>query len=253
MMRRFLPLAVFCLIVPVLPMRAAEAEKNVPTVVLRLQSIDGLIENVKYLVAMADREEEAKQIEGFLKSMAGPKGIEGIDSSKPLGLYAKVNPGGVDSSVVVLVPIADDKAFLDLLARLNVKVEEGKDGIFTASAERSPLPVFFRFANHYAYATIADKGNIATEKLLSPSKVLAGNDGGILSLLVRLDEIPGNLKEIALGQLELQLANEKDKKEKDETKAQHELKIQMLDEFFGHLTSVIRDGGTSKLQLDLDR
>ena len=104
MLKRFLP----CLVVLglALPVRAADADNAGPTVVVRLQSIDQLLDNVKYLVKLADREEEAKQIEGLVKSMAGPKGIQGIDTKRPIGMYGKVGAAGIDSTVVVLIPVA---------------------------------------------------------------------------------------------------------------------------------------------------
>src|ERR687885_438540 len=100
-----------------------------PTVVVRLGPLDRLTADARYLVELAGREEVGKQLEGLVKSRTGPKGFEGIDTGKPLGLYARVGDKGLaDSTVVALLPIADQAAFLDFLDRLEVKAERGKDG-----------------------------------------------------------------------------------------------------------------------------
>src|SRR5262245_45522458 len=99
MRRRWLPgAALLCLIaVPAVayPDSVAEQAKK-PGLVVRVQSIDELLANVRYLAGLVGQEEQAKQIEGFLKSMAGPKGLEGIDTKRPIGLYGNFGPNGID-------------------------------------------------------------------------------------------------------------------------------------------------------------
>src|SRR5439155_20286683 len=51
----------------------------------------------------------------------------------------------------------------------------------------------------------------------------------------------------------VQMANEKEKKDANETELQHKLKEQMIDGVFGQISSVIKDGSELKLHLDVDR
>lgn len=252
MRTRFFALAALAALA-VLPRPVISAEgKTLPTLVVRLQSLDGLIDNARYLAEIAGKAEEAKQAEGMLKSLAGPKGIEGIDTKKPFGLYGKLGPNGIDSEAVILVPIADEDAALDLIKRF-AKPEKGDGGVYTVMVEQSPFPIYFRFANGYAYITIKDKDAIDKDRLLAPGDVLAPAKVGTVSATINLDQIPKELKKLAIGQLELQLANAKEQKEARATEAQHELKGAFLDEFAATFKQVLTEGGPIDLRLDIDK
>src|SRR3954463_2458239 len=126
---RAIPALLCCLLI-LGPAPAAEPESSFkPTAVMRLKPLEDLIGDLRYLVKQLDREEEAKQIEGLLKSRTGPNGLEGIDTKKPLGVYGTLTSPLDQSQVVVLVPIADEKTFMDFLDTLNLKPEKGKDGL----------------------------------------------------------------------------------------------------------------------------
>src|SRR2546421_12616704 len=86
-----------------------------PTVIARVKSLDGLIADVFYLAEVAGKTEEVKQGKAFLERFTGPKGVEGFDTKKPFGLYSKLGPNGIDSEVVVLLPIADEDSALAFL------------------------------------------------------------------------------------------------------------------------------------------
>src|ERR1700693_1331328 len=92
-----------------------QANMAPPTVVLRVNSIDSLIEHVKFLVGLAGQKDAARQIEGLIKTKIGDKGLEGVDSRRPFGLYGRVGKDIQDVTAAVLLPIADEKAFLNLL------------------------------------------------------------------------------------------------------------------------------------------
>src|SRR5262245_64755171 len=105
--------------------------------------------------------------------MVTEKGIFGIDTKKPFALYGSFT-GGPDSPVVLMLLIADEKAFLEQLAVYNIKAE--KDGDVYKAADLpipAPIPVtlYFRFTDGYAYITANEKGNIAPAKLPKPAAV----------------------------------------------------------------------------------
>src|SRR5258708_4025056 len=118
MLKRLLPFfAVFGLLTLPLVARSAPEPKPdkksvAPSVVLRVQSIDELIANFKYLAHIVGRDEDAKKAEDWLMAQTGPKGLEGIDTKRPLGAYAIVKEDLASSTVVVLIPISDEKSFL---------------------------------------------------------------------------------------------------------------------------------------------
>src|SRR5205823_6294284 len=114
-----------------------------PTVLVRLKSLDGLIADARYLVEMAGKEEEAKQAEGFLKAFTGPKGLEGIDTTRPIALYGYLKAEAPESPFALMLPVADEKALLDLLERQGYKRKKGEDDIYEVALPNSPLPAFY--------------------------------------------------------------------------------------------------------------
>jgi hypothetical protein len=227
-----------------------------PMLVVRLQSIDGLVGHAKYLAALAGQEEGAKQFAGIYESMVTEKGLFGIDVKKPFALYGTFT-GGPDSPVVLMLPIADEKAFLEQLAVYNVKAE--KDGDVYKAADLpipSPVPVtlYFRFTDGYAYITANEKGNIAKAKLQKPADILPPDATAVASLHLRLDQIPDQFKQMALQQLDLQLAKAKDEQgPANETALQKKFRLALLEALGGRVKSVLTDGRELALRLSIDQ
>jgi hypothetical protein len=234
--------------------RAADAKPAGPTVVVRIEPFDDLLADVRHLATLADREELVKQFEGLIRAKAGAKGLDGIDLKRPLGFYGTVGTQGFDSSGVLMVPVADEKAFLTLLDNLNLKPEKGKDGLYTVQAENtlSP-PVYFRFANGYAYATVLNQAVIDRSALLPPDQILPPGRGGLAVATVHVDRIPDNIKQLALGQVGLRLADLRDRSCKGETKAESEFWKQAFEELGRTVKELLRDGRDLSLRVDVDR
>jgi hypothetical protein len=241
-------LTVLCL--TAIPARPAAAEP--PALVVGLRSLDGLLADAKYLAGLAGREEEAKQFEGFFKVLTGPKGLEGIDTKKPLGLYGVIatNPG--ESTAVALVPIADEKAVLALLERLNLKAEKGTDGVYTVRPENAPVPVHFRFANQHAYVTALNKSALAPDKLLNPADVLPAGGTATLTASLHFSRIPDEVKQIALQQMKLHLAHLKDEKAPGEAAVRQEFKAQAVQELADRVTTLVKDGSELAFRYQID-
>src|SRR5262249_48330162 len=142
--------------------------------VVRVQSLEELLSNFRYLGGLVGRDEEAKQIEGMIRAKAGgPKGFEGIDAKRPMALYGVFGEGGLESTTVVgIVPIADEKAFLGLIENLGAKSEKDKDGVYAVTGDQVPAPIYFRFAHKHAYVTALNKDALDKDKILPPGAVL---------------------------------------------------------------------------------
>src|SRR5262249_55395832 len=161
-------LALVLLPAPVRPEEDAKQKASSPALVIRLRSLDGILADLHYLATQVGKEEEAKQAEAMLKEKAGgDKGLEGIDTSKPIGLYLIAGPNGTDSYGAVMVPVKDEASLLKLLGNFDIKPEKSKDGLYTIKHEKLQVPVFFRFANGYAYVTAMNEAGIAKNKLLA--------------------------------------------------------------------------------------
>jgi hypothetical protein len=215
-----------------------------PAIEVRLRSVNDLVEKVEYLGDVVNQAEAAKQAAGFVKSLADEKkGIEGVDPARPFGLYGFVTKDVVDSPVVLMVPLADEAAFLDLLkSKIGLEPKKGDGGVYEVRVPNVPAPVFFRFANEYVYATVNDAGHLDKENLLTPKAFFATKDDAILSARLHLDRLPADVKKTVFGQFELQLADAKTAQQPGETPAQHKLRGWALDQLAGTVNRVLTDG-----------
>jgi hypothetical protein len=247
-MRKWMTCAALVVLLPLTPVHAGGAAAA-PTFVVRIRSLDTLVENAKLLVALAGREEIANQVEGLIRAKIGAKGLEGIDPARPLGAYGRFGKDIDDIAGAILVPIADEKAFLGLLDNLNVQVTKGKNDIYTVQTG-TPIEVYFRFANRYAYVAI-NAAALEQSKLADPVQIL-GKDGPTFSATVRLEQLPQGARQIATAQIEQGLQDALDKKVPNETPAQKSLRVAATKEAIKTMVAIVNDGREVNLSVNLD-
>src|SRR5437879_5039239 len=118
------------LVLVILPAAAhGQVKTTPPTIVVRVNSVDSLVNYVKFLAGLAGQKDAAQQIEGLIKTKIGEKGLEGVDTGRPFGFYGRIGKELDDISGAILVPVADEAAFLNLLKNINLQVIKGDDGI----------------------------------------------------------------------------------------------------------------------------
>ncbi len=181
--------------------RAAAAPNEAgdrPAVVVAFKSLDGLIADAKYIATLAGKDNEAQQFERPVQESPRP-GPRAIDSKKPIGLYARINADDPQASeVVLLVPVASEEGLVSLIKNLpNLTLKDkDADGVYKVASDNFPLPVYFRFANDYAYATLQNKDSIAKDRLIAPEKVLPEQGTSLASLTIHADAIPEKYKDL---------------------------------------------------------
>jgi len=237
-------------LVPVLA-RAADTPAT-PTVVVRLNTLDNVIADLRYLIEMAGKEEEAKQAEALFKNLAGDKGLEGIDTKRPIGFYARISPKFQDSAAVVLIPVTDEATVLDYLKRLDIKAEKDND-IYKVGIPNTLFSAYFRFANKYLYITAAFPAMIAKANLLDPESVLAGDKGDLLTLTVNADQIPEHYKGLAMDIVSQRLMDVKKQKVPGDVAELKGLRDAILEEVAGQIKSIVHDSRKVQASLKVDR
>ncbi len=248
-----------CALLPVAAQPAAAADKKTdgPSLLIRVQSVNDLIKTAEYFLAFApeDQAEQAKQGIGLIKSLIDDKkGIEGIDVKRPLGFYATITPDPTASPVVALIPVADEEALLGALKdRAMLDIKKNKDGVYETTPPNSPMTVYFRFANKYAYVTANDPENIAEKTLAKPDDVLGGKATDLISITARIDRLPDQMKKLAVGAIENQLAAGKEAPVPNETPAMKAFKEKSIDQLAATVKSVITDGEQVSLKFNVDQ
>lgn len=231
----------------------AQPANQAPSVVFRMQPINRLVENAFFLAESVGIKEQAKMIEGSLKALTGPKGIEGIDPEKPIGLYGNIGPNLIDSDVVGLIPIADEKTFIDMLGKLNLQAKKGGNGIYAMNIPNSPFPMFFKFKDGYMCATIRDEKAIDDKKLLSPKNLLTAEKTGVMSISLNMAGLPEDLIKNIVPQIELQIAEAKQKKIPGETPAMEKLRNDVSEMLLQFIVQIFTQGEELSFKLDMDR
>jgi hypothetical protein len=244
--RRFALLAAVCAFAPFA--RAAD-----PAVEVRLKSVDALLTRAEFVGGLAGKAEEAKQFAGVAKAFTTAKGLEGIDPAKEFGFYAAVTPDVVDSQLVLMVPIKDSDAFLGLFTnKLGLTPKKGDGGVYSLDLPMVPKPIYFRFANGYAYATFGDAKHIAEAVLITPEKFFAAKTDAVLAATVHLDRIPEEMKKVVFGQAELKMAEAKAKTEAAKTPAEQLADKFAMDGVAAMGRAAIFDGKTLVVSLFLE-
>lgn len=233
---------------------AAENKADAPAVLVRVQSVNDLLKTVDYIASLLpeDAQEQVKQGVGFVKSLIDDKkGIEGIDVKLPIGLYASLSAEAPAASPIVgLIPVADKQTVLDALkTRAMLEVKE-KDGLYETTPPNSP-PLFFRFANGYAYIT-NEPEHIDPKTLPKPETILGGKAEHLISATIRVDRLPEQMKKMALGFVENAIAQGKDQPIPNETPAIKAFKNQAIDDVVKAIQSVLMDGEALSLRLNVD-
>jgi hypothetical protein len=231
---------------------SAQPKDAGPAVELRLRSVNDLLDRAEYVAGLAGNEAAIGQARDFLKSISiEGKGIQGIDPKRPVGAYARLETDIKTSPFVFMVPISDQKTFLDALqTHLNVTTEKGDDGTLKAAV---PLinQVHLRFANEYLYIA-PNAGDLDVKKLVAPKTYFGKDDGSFASLVVHIERVPADLRKFAFGQLELGLAEERKKNENNESAAEKKLKGVVFDGLLGGGKGILEDGKSLSLKLFAD-
>ncbi len=132
------------------------------------------------------------------------KTLKGIDTKKPAGLYTVVSAGLLrgdlaKSSLVFLVPIADEKEFIALLAGIGLNFEK-KGDYWSAPFPNSQLQANIWIQKGYAHIVIAtEKPDPKT--LLDPQGVINGKETAGLVIHLRADRLPDDFKAESLAVL----------------------------------------------------
>lgn len=190
--------------------QAQPAKQTLPTVELRVHSVNDLLDKAEFVGGLAGKEDIVKAVKAIVKNLTKEKtGLEGVDPKRPFGLYANPNVDIVNSPVVLMVPIADKDRFLKMLKdRAEIVPEKAEDDTLKAVSIPIVSELYLRFTNDYLYVgrTVKD---LDPKTLISPKTFFARDEKAIVSLVVRFDLIPEDAKKMVLGQFELFAAEQR--------------------------------------------
>lgn len=200
---RWLALALFPLLAQ--PLWAAPTE---PAVVVRFASVQSMLEKAKVIAKAAGQEDAAAQFLGIVDAFNGPKGVEGFDLSRPLGVAVTLTENPTESPILLMLPVADEDAALGLLKRFKLEAEKNDDGSYVLSVPGLPFTVYFRFAQKYLVVSLQEAANVDPKRLPKVADFLALPQDATMSMTFHVDRVPESLVDLVLGQVEARIADE---------------------------------------------
>jgi hypothetical protein len=236
------------------PLPAADVQTASPVLVLQVRSLDALAARFKFLIEQVTGQAElANQLEGLVKARFGADDLEGIDPTRPWGLYADPSDDLPGFQMVFLIPVRKEKAFLDLLDQLNIQVKKDKNGLYRLEGEQLPpgIPIGFRLAHGYIYLSALNLAALAPKQLVPPDRVFAARPQADLALTFRLDRLPQTAKDTVLTAVEAKLAELKEQAMPDETPAQQKVRAAVLDLLVQGFRRLLDEGRALELQLNV--
>lgn len=223
-----------------------------PTIVVRVRSLENILDSVKLFGKLLGPD-EVKKFDELIKDKLGPKGLDSINPRQPIGLYVRLAKELKDSVIVAAVPVADERAFLDMLAKVDLKAEMGQNDYYTIKQpDGFPSDVYLRFAHKYAYFTIFSPDHIAVKSLIAPAKLFPAKLTATFSATIRLDQIPEDFKNLIIQGLEQGLKLGQEDALLKKGASDKALEMLLGKELQRLLKSVLTDGTECGIELDLD-
>lgn len=221
-------------------------------VTVTVAGVDTLLETVKYGLKMAGKEDMATQIDGLLDALLQNEGFKGIDTKKSLGAYLnKIPANATQPPVVVYIPISNEADFLSFLGKLNVTPSKEENGTRSISLPTGQQ-VYLSFKHGYAFVCL-DESEVKNPT--NPAKFVAvtAEKGTLLfHVNLSLNEIPKELKDKFLAEVDKGINSEKEKKE-NEDKVEYQARLAAMNLSRQSLEHLVRDSEAFSVTVALDK
>jgi hypothetical protein len=183
-----------------------------PAVTFQAKSPAALLSHIREVVRTVGDKEGLDQFEEQLKDRFGEEGFQGLNLTQPILGYARLDGKPEETSFVLVVPISKEKDFLELLERMEAKVEaveDDKGAYRLGDPDIGALPKFFRMTATHAYIAFNGTAKTVAAKALIPVKdLLDETEAGLFVLHLHPDRAGKEYREKAVKGLEKLAANE---------------------------------------------
>jgi hypothetical protein len=216
-------------------------------VVVTAKSVTELLDDVRALAeAVVVSPEQARMVAETFDRLKAPGALKGLDRTRPLGAYADLpQQKGQAFTAVAFIPITSADDFFATLKENGFTVQEnpGAEGF----SHKVVLPAgnqqafFVLTTPDHAFFSITPTGADQLRNL-KPAEFLPTRSGaGDLAVNIRIDRIPGAIKDIFLTQFAANLKGQRERQPgEDENRFQG--RLAGMDFLQNLLVSAIRDG-----------
>ncbi|MCE9565483.1 MAG: hypothetical protein K8U57_25970 [Planctomycetes bacterium] len=135
--------------------QAPAADPPLPPLTFQTQPLGQVLDNMRFAADLVGGEKGVKAFTKELKSVFGEKGLDGVDLTRPIVGYAFLDsPKLEQATVVVALPVTDEKEFLTMCDRINkekYKVDAKDKTLYHLPPLDPPFKAMMRFSERYAY------------------------------------------------------------------------------------------------------
>jgi hypothetical protein len=194
------------------PLPSSNGPDTLPVLSVQAKSVDQLRDILKAMGKNLLAGPLNEKFEREILSELDGQTFKGIDTKRPAGLYAVVSAGLLHgdlakSSIVFLVPVANENDFIALLGNIGLKPEK-KGDYWSSPVHNAPFEATIWFQRGYAHICLAtEKPDPKT--LLDPRDVISDKETAAIAIHLRVDRLPEDFKAESLAVL-AQAAEEAD-------------------------------------------
>ncbi len=192
------------------PVPAANAKYELPTIVIQAQSGQKLLDDLRKFVKLnGGTPEMLAKLDEMQKQFLGEKGFAGLDLTKPLGGYAYLRAKADTSSLVLVLPITNEKDALGLVERLKIEAKEVSKpkGVYelVGGPFNDGLPGHLRLHDKHAYISINGGVDSLAEldKLVPISRLVDEKETAVLAVTLTGKRMPKELTDEAFPLFDL--------------------------------------------------
>lgn len=175
------------------------ADPPLPPIVFQMQPEALVLDQLRGAATHVGGEPAVKRVNMTLKELFGEKGLEGFDINRPIVGYVVLAPKPEDITVVLALPITNEKDFLALCDRVNrdkLRVDEKDKTLYHLPPLNPKYKAMMRFADQYAYIAYGfnPAPNIDAKALVPMPKLYDPAERGLIAARVHFDRIPVAVK-----------------------------------------------------------
>lgn len=220
-----------------------------PLLVVSVASVDRIVDDVRFVLESIERPDVWDVVTGLL---ASANDLEGLDSTKPLGMMLFLKPGLLPSPVPIFyVPVVDVDALIETAALGNIRVET-VDSLTGHYEIRGPFGIMpARHQGNYVF--IAEDELILDREFPDPVELTKAQVAQFdISAKLDLMSVPEGMKTLLLSFMKAAVQSELQQRD-DEPAASYRARKAYGDSTYALLEQVAQHGETVTIGLDVSR
>jgi len=218
-----------------------------PVAVLSIASVDELKADVAFVGKLTGNPQLATGMEVILNLATGGRGLQGLDTARPLGVVAITD--GDRIGAYVCLPVSDFQKLLETAKAIGAKVDEAGEGIYRIATRRKPLFV----KEQSGWAVLSEQRPVLDVVPDDPGKVLA-EVGREYDLAARLHaaNVPEKHRRELIDKIKRDAQRDMQRRP-GESEEQHALRRQVTEELLSTVVSLVEEVDEITLGVSLDR